>query len=161
MKRVMIDIETLGTDKDSAILSIGACSNAGDEFEMYPKIIGKINPSTVLWWFGQCEDGRLAQVKAERVRLTDCLKELKLWCLDINPDEYWANGVTFDFNILDNWYFRSHMTPPWRHSQIRDYRTVSRMFGLPALNNNHTALGDALNQMQRLEEYNDPRIPCD
>src|SRR5579872_6912418 len=126
MKRVMVDIETLSTHKDAAVLSIGVAmfdddqviDTAGWSIDM-KKITGHINPATVQWWMQQSENAKSYS-----------------FCGDLSPDsvatflqsylqtadEVWANDPDFDMIILQNWWERT-ASVPWPVS-FRKYRSV-------------------------------------
>lgn len=133
MKRVMLDIETLSTDKHAAVLSIGAAVfdpingvTRTDGWAMrMGDLTGHINPATVQWWMKQEEVVREFSFKGEfrpsevAIQLRDVLA---------NTDELWASDPDFDCVILQHWWERTLVVSgiPWPVS-FRKYRSCRTM----------------------------------
>jgi hypothetical protein len=167
MINIMIDIETLDTTPDAAILSIAAVA-----FDRYGNIAGKLHkytedcPSgsttksmdTVLWWMVQDEEARNLQAGAERNPLTNVLKDLSIFFESFDGQEIavWGNGAAFDNVILRRAYERNGLKAPWSYRQDRCYRTLAKLFpGVKAqefAGTKHDALSDAMNQAKHLWE---------
>lgn len=159
----MIDIETVGTGPEACILTIAA--QAFDPFargyyqqHYYARVDIDSQPNrnieqgTIDWWATQpamakneafAEDGRIP--------LTQALQELGrlIW----HSRRIWANGPTFDMNILEHAYKSYDMPLPWKYYVVRDARTV---YGLvPNLNKypaSHHALEDCRRQIDLLHD---------
>jgi hypothetical protein len=128
-QHVMIDIETIGTEDRAPILSIGAVyfdpretDNLGQEFYVNVDLHEQIDdayrmPSgkTIKWWFAQSSMARAALFQDE-VAVEEALKSFNEF-LQYDHHEGstylpgphhavvgWANGVSFDFNILKSLY---------------------------------------------------------
>lgn len=161
-KHIMIDIETLGLIPESVILSIGAVcfipSQTQVEEMFYvecdvrqPRVI---DTDTVKWWHKQSTP---MPIHGE-VPLRDALLKLYDFVhLNKNADneiEIWANGTDFDIAVLYNAYRQFDITPAWKYSSVRDYRTMSKMFPHiarpPEMPNKHNALNDAYWQTNHL-----------
>lgn len=171
MKNVMIDIETLSTRSDAAVLSIGLAAfddqGVTDTCEILidPKqIFGHIDVSTVSWWMKQSDAAR------QLVFSGDCPQHAA-WSRLISflgPigsfEEVWANGPQFDLKILQHWaeglversYAPQGIKLPWRYNQERDFRTfmaewrrqgvpVNDIIG-PRSGTAHSAVDDAASQ---------------
>ena len=136
---VMLDLETLGTSPDCVILSIGAIKFDPYTFkdphsEFYMKLnvdeqidMGRsIDESTIMWWSKQessiQED---AFSESDRKSIDFFVKELNRYCVAV--DDFWCQGPTFDFVILENLYRQLERPTPWQYWQIRDSRTVFKM----------------------------------
>lgn len=166
---LMIDLETLGTGNNSAILSIGAVEfdiTTGDSGRFfYQKIdlqtcldVGlNINGATFYWWLTQSEDARLELLK-DRHDLRRVLEEFSVF-ISNNETTYqvWGNGSTFDLTILGNAYDKLNMTVPWYFRDIRDVRTIVSF--APEIKENatfkgtaHKPLDDSLHQIKYLHE---------
>lgn len=159
MRHVMIDLETMGTRPDSAIVSVGAVrfdprlgqiSKRTFYRELDWEEQGrKIDPDTQSWWIKQSNEAQLALYGIEE--LSDALVELA----DYLPKDakVWGNGPTFDITMLENAYMQHNISIPWRFWNIRDCRTMKDLFewerggfGKNAAHVKHNALDDALAQ---------------
>lgn len=159
MKHVMLDLETLGTKPDCAILSIGAIKfspkGLGEKFyRVIENPTGSIEFKTVKWWMGQSEEARNAifysgepQVKILHDFLlwfykpTDTIEEILLWC----------HGAGFDAPILESAFVRNNINCPWKFHQVRCTRTLYMLSGIHPERNketHHNALEDAISQAQ-------------
>lgn len=135
MTKLMIDLETLSTRNDAAILSIGVAvfDNEkildSDGWAMSPKSIhGHIDIDTVFWWSKQDEASRGFSFTG---KLTDASVafNLKTFIAKHNPEEIWAKSPSFDSVILKSWWQRvseknvigDFPLPYWAE---RDYRTL-------------------------------------
>jgi hypothetical protein len=167
MINIMLDLETLDTAPDAAILSIAAVA-----FNRYGNIAGKFNAytedctsgdsttsmDTILWWMCQDGEARKLQVEAERNTLVHTLKELSVFFESFDGKEVavWGNGAAFDNVILRRAYERNGLKAPWSYRQDRCYRTLAKLFPhvpMPEfVGVKHDALADATNQARHLWE---------
>jgi hypothetical protein len=167
MINIMIDLETLDTTPDAAILSIAAVA-----FDRYGNIAGKLHrytedcPSgsatkstdTILWWMVQDEEARRLQAGAERAPLTRVLEEVSAFFGSFEGQEIavWGNGAAFDNVILRRAYERNGLEAPWLYRQDRCYRTLAKLFPCVKASEfagtKHDALADAMNQARHLWE---------
>lgn len=166
---VMHDIETLSTQNNPVLLSIGAVkfTRAGmvDRFE-----IG-INPAdcrryglhidadTVMWWMHDDRaDARKALVELGKIDLFAALDGYKMW-LEQTPrgdrGSMWANGATFDHVKLRSAFDACQIETPWHYREEECYRTITRRFpDVPFVRQgvHHGALDDSLSQAFHLVE---------
>jgi hypothetical protein len=160
---VMIDLETLATSTDAAILTIGAVKfdPFGSDIKepamtkLYLRVdldscdrIGLVtNDDTIEWWSKQ---DPAAQEEAfseqDRIDIVDAFEQLYKFCW--GAQRVWSNGSVFDIMICEHIFKKIGKATPWQFWQIRDVRT---MFDLginpkrpPVLK--HHALEDAWNQ---------------
>lgn len=160
MTAVMLDLETMGNEPDSAIIAIGACefSSAGIGSVFYEVVDlassvhhgGVITPSTVLWWMDQSEQAR-AQIRRRGEHITTTLRNFAEW-LPAGA-EVWGNGAAFDNVILASAYRRLLLPVPWDFWNDRCYRTVKNRSAvrMPERTGTlHNALDDAINQAKHL-----------
>lgn len=144
LNHVMIDIETLGSDVDSLVLSLGGVRfdpYAENNDNMY-KMDGiaqpvyynlnieeqvatrSINKDTVAWWDTMTPQVREAAFdQTNAVEVEDFLRQLSEWCE--GASFYWSQG-SFDYVILEDLYKQYNMNPPWHFAEIMDARTISR-----------------------------------
>lgn len=157
----MIDIEGLATGPETTILTIAA-----QEFDpLHRDMFGReyyvrvdlesqegrtIEQGTIDWWAKQPAVIREeAFAEHDRVPLRDALSGLHslVW----HAKRVWAQGPTYDMNILEHAYKSLDMPLPWRYYSVRDSRTL---FGLcPSLERypaSHHALEDCRRQIKLL-----------
>lgn len=163
MNACMIDIETVGTDRDAAILTVAAQTfdplgrgyfdkfyYARVDLDSQPQ--RSIDQSTVDWWTRQPRASFDEAFNPEnRLPLQQVLEELTpiLW----QSDRIWANGSTFDMTILENAYRSYGMKLPWQYYSVRDARTVYSLY--PDLKKppvSHHALEDCRRQIVMLQD---------
>lgn len=158
----MMDLETLGTEAGSVILSIGAV-RFGDgvvteEFYQRVDLASAVkagltmDPATVLWWLGQGEAAR-AEILKPGEPLDLVLQDFQGWLGWDYRGELWGNGSDFD-NVLLEAAFKAVKRPvPWRWSKNRCYRTVKNLFPevkMVRSGTHHNALDDARDQARHL-----------
>jgi hypothetical protein len=160
---IMIDIETCGTGPEACILTIAAqCFNPLErhEFDDYRSYYARIDPGsqpdrrveqgTIEWWATQPKEAQEEAFGVDnRIPLQQALEELGklIW----QSKRFWANGPTFDANILEHAYKEADMNLPWKFFVVRDARTVYSL--CPNLNKypaSHHALEDCRRQIYLL-----------
>ena len=148
---IMLDLETLSSQRDAMIVSIGAVRfdldnftvaerGSDDEFYMIVNLEEKegyslrIDTATVKWWMQQDERAR-AVFKEQGDKLTTVLSEFNRFVRNNNlPHEaaentlIWGNGATFDNVILRHAYEACGMAYPVGYRNDMCYRTVRKMF---------------------------------
>jgi len=68
-------------------------------------------------------------------------------------DIIWANGPTYDMNILEHAYKSYGKSLPWRYYKIRDARTIYSLYpDLPKPPTSHHALEDCRRQIDMLQQ---------
>lgn len=159
--QIMLDIETLGKNPGSVIVSLGAVKfdHKGVGETYYTRIDPesciqaglKMDASTVIWWMQQNDSAR-REICQVGQGLTLALKEFSEWIGGTNP-EVWGNGATFDNVLVSEAYRICDMKRPWRYPDERCYRTVKNMFPSVPMQLSgaaHNALDDARNQAEHL-----------
>lgn len=136
MAAIMVDIETLGTSTDSVILSIGAVqfNENGIEKQFYVQVDPesctdyglRIDARTVMWWMDQNNEARKHLTSARGIDLGNALDDF-INAFDWKDKAVWANGIDFDFTILESAMKATGRTPPWAYWAKMDYRTVKNM----------------------------------
>lgn len=178
MQDVMIDLETMGSGPDAAIVEIGAVffdprtGELGDKFSVGVDLAssvetgGRVDAGTVMWWMrpdqADARDAMLARRNnIIHVALTWFSDFLKLAGKGGVP-RVWGNGASFDCVILRGSYERAGVKVPWDWWNDRDVRTVvdmgRRLLGfdpkkdLPFDGVKHSALDDAIHQARYVSE---------
>jgi exodeoxyribonuclease VIII len=163
MADLMIDIEGLGTGPDTTILTIAAQSfdplGAGyHERHYYARITlesqenRSIQQDTIDWWASQPDVAREeAFAETGRIPLYQALDELAkfIWQSKL----IWANGPTYDMNIIEHAYKSYNKPLPWKFFVVRDARTVYSLWpDLPKPPTSHHALEDCKRQIDMLQQ---------
>lgn len=151
--KVMIDIETLSTEHNAVVLSIGAVKFTEEEVtedKFYVELDQDVQTdglnrdvkqSTLDWWQEQVNDPPNGTVIPQ-----DAIEMLKDFCKDC--EEFWFRGPTFDAVILENLASNVGRSIPWKFWQIRDARTFDSL-QMPRHDKkkvSHNALEDAIEQ---------------
>ncbi|WAR44204.1 3'-5' exonuclease [Methylomonas rapida] len=165
MNDIMIDLETLSTRHDAAILSIGLClfdittGKIGQSYQTKINMedvtwFGHISADTVEWWLKQPKEAQARLLDGEKIYLAEALNRLSAWSRMAH--NIWSNGASFDLVILRSAYERHGLTTPWHYWQERDTRTLvdiaKRITGIDAKKETpfdgtqHDALSDAIHQ---------------
>jgi hypothetical protein len=180
---VMLDLETLSTRSDAAVLSIGAVKFDLEKVRMpvewlnepppsiaIPGIIlprtgecfytcvrdpgGHTDLDTVLWWLQQGEDARQSQVNSARVPDSLLAGMLTAFRDWIGDCPVWGNGASFDNTIMRGLFHRCGVEC-WNPWQDRCYRTWKQ--GKPKMESRsgvyHNALADAYSQAAHMVQH--------
>lgn len=163
MTDCMIDLETVGTAKDACVLTIAAqifdpLGNGHNNRYYYVRVDidsqpeRSVDQSTIEWWTRQPQESFQEAFNPDnRVTLKTALEQLTpmLW----QSQRIWANGITFDINILEDAYKSYQMPLPWQYHRVRDARTIyalhPELVKPPA---SHHALEDCRRQIELLQK---------
>mgnify|MGYP001599409439 CR=1 FL=1 len=151
-QHIMIDLETMSTTPNAAIVQIGAVlfdplgppipiPNGG--LSDYPgyfwnvdlgscqKVGLGIDGDTVRWWLEQPKEAQQALLDPDPISLATALTALShvVWWPDgseVGWDDcrMWSHGSTFDCVILDQAYRAVGKRTPWHFRNVRDTRTL-------------------------------------
>lgn len=160
---IMIDLETLATSPNAAVLTIGAVrfDPFGNDIEMpsceklYIKVdldscdelSLEVNDDTIAWWGQQSKEAQDEAFSAEgRIHIREAFDKLYKFCW--GAKRVWSHGASFDTVICENIFRKLNKACPWSFWQVRCTRTLFDI-GLdphrpPVLK--HHALEDAWNQ---------------
>lgn len=155
---VMVDLETLSSREDAAIVSIGAVrfdlenfrvADAGTNFpfsslsaERQPRwtnfyevvdISGldeqfRVDGDTIKWWMGQSDEARAVFSGGQHKSMRHVLENLQYFIEDIPYTYMWGNGSTFDNMILRHAYRVCELVYPVDHKHDLCYRTIKTLF---------------------------------
>jgi len=158
---LMIDIEGLATGPDATILTIAAQSfdpfgTGYADRQYYARITLEsqenraIEDHTIEWWATQGAAMDEAFMEEGRIPLDQALDSL--YKIAWQHDIIWANGPTYDMNILEHAYKSYGKSLPWRYYKIRDARTIYSLYpDLPKPPTSHHALEDCRRQIEMLQ----------
>lgn len=175
---VMIDLETLSTHTNAAIIEIGAVEFNKETGEVGEKFNVIIEPSdwckndrhvdgeTIQWWFKQTNDARkrfvTKQKDIEYCTLKLALEKLRYFIMDcdtVDDDKdvvVWGNGSTMDITILESAYEYFDIEIPWKFWSVNDVRTIVDLNPIVKTETKfntgiqHSAVGDCLHQIKYL-----------
>lgn len=165
MTDYMVDIETLATTHDAAILSIGACSfnltGGGiiDSFECRITLRSNqeagrgICPETIEWWLSQSKEAQEALLLEPRMPLRQGLQEFMQF-VGMGKHTLWSNGPTFDEDILRHAFEQQGLKFPVHFSGSRCVRTTNALLKSHGIakpervGTHHNALSDAIYQAE-------------
>jgi DNA polymerase III epsilon subunit-like protein len=175
MMDVMLDLETMGTSAQAAIVAVGAvefdiaAQKIGESFyavvdlESSVKSGGVIDTSTVLWWLQQSDEARSAFAgKGEHIATV--LMRFAVWMASrASRDEVrvWGHGAAFDNVILASAYSRNQTMQPWQFWNDRCYRTIKAQhpqIKMQRTGTYHNAVDDAANQARHLIAILNPKV---
>lgn len=156
----MVDLETMGTSNDAAIVSIGAVAFTDDgemlgtyympvDLESSMENGGLVDASTILWWMKQSDVARGEFTAKPTVSIVDALLSFEEFWDDMAGENgvLWGNGATFDNVILGSAYSRIGLKTPWKFRNSLCYRTMKNQYPniLPDETDgiHHNALHDA------------------
>lgn len=163
--RVMLDLETMSTAANAAIVQIGACANDGrSDFQVNVDLASSmkagltIDPDTIKWWFAQSDEAR-ASVSRTGFTLDEALSSFSAWLrggkLGAIDCELWAFPAAFDVTILSSAYRAVGLKEPWHYRSPRCLRTLAAICPeVPRVTPTvaHDALADAKAQMKWAEQ---------
>ena len=167
MIHAMIDLETLSTNPDAVILTVGGVKfdplsqmkhwddmyfrvDVNEQTEMKRDVM----QDTVDWWSKQPKEiSDEAFSDNNRIGLQDMIKKINKFSVGV--DVFWCQGPLFDYAILQNIYKQLGHPVPWQYWQIRDSRTL---FSLVQRDLNekrqgiHNALEDSIFQARKVQK---------
>ena len=167
MIHAMIDLETLSTNPNAVILTVGGVkfdphTNMKPYHDMYFRVDvdsqtmqGRhVMDDTLDWWAKQSEDIREEALgDKDRIGLDNMIKTINKFSVGV--DVFWCQGPLFDYAILQNLYTQLGHPVPWQYWQIRDSRTL---FNLVPRDKNekrvglHNALSDCIFQAKKVQK---------
>jgi hypothetical protein len=141
----MFDVETLGKESNSVILSMAAIhfdpanpkpykeykdSAFFVKFEVEDQIKRldrKVGKSTMQWWAKQCDNVKAVSFKPNKfdVKFEDGYEQMRKWANTFNEPKswVWARG-NLDQLILDSFEEQLGIEPIWPFARWRDVRTA-------------------------------------
>lgn len=169
MNDCMIDLETLGTDPDSPVISLGACF-----FDIEKKVMGptfylamdideqlkrgrKPSGSTLKFWMGQADAAKIV-FKEQAKPTLEVLRTFIVWFKANGAKaKVWGNGSTFDISLMEDLFRMYGLDCPWLYYNVMDLRTFKRFVAkgakVPPPLIPHHALEDAKTQAQYVMEH--------
>uniref|UniRef100_UPI001BB36BDD exonuclease n=1 Tax=Escherichia coli TaxID=562 RepID=UPI001BB36BDD len=174
-----VDLETMGTNPDAPINSIGgkffdpATGEMGPEFSKAIDLEtsgGIIDRKTIKWWAKRSREAQSA-IFTDEIPLDDALLQLREFINENSGESFvqiWGNGANFDNVILRHSYERQGIPCPWRYYNDRDVRTIVELgnsigfdvrMAIPFEGVPHNALDDARHQAKQVSAIWQKLIP--
>lgn len=139
MLHAMIDIETLGTEPDCVVLSVGAvkfdpftANEPHDRTLWRPAVEAQMSAnrsvldSTLEWWAKQPKHIQDEAFNEDgRIPLQQFFGELNKYLVGV--DKIWCQGPQFDMVILEDLFKQFEHHRNWAFWQIQDCRTIFNM----------------------------------
>jgi hypothetical protein len=149
----IFDVETLGKESNSVILSMAAIYFDPDKTPSYKEMYDsaffvkfdvvdqmkrldrKVGKTTMQWWAKQCENVKIKSFKpnpAIDVKFEDGYEAMRQWAASKNDDKcyVWARG-NLDQLVLDSFEEQLELKPIWPFGRWRDVRTaVDFLYGV-------------------------------
>lgn len=179
MTHIMVDLETLSTRTNAAIIAIGAV-----KFDVERRVYDKfyravalpcdlrledllldvdddwdgfhVSADTVLWWTKQDKAARAVFTDPAAVPVQEALLMFANWATRnaaAKTIKLWGNGAAFDNAILSTAYDLCRMIQPWMFYNDRCYRTIKAQHPdvpLARIGTYHNAVNDAESQAAHL-----------
>ncbi|EET9516954.1 3'-5' exoribonuclease [Escherichia coli] len=174
-----VDLETMGTNPDAPINSIGgkffdpATGEMGPEFSKAIDLEtsgGIIDRKTIKWWAKRSREAQSA-IFTDEISLDVALR-LFIEFIEKNSGgrfvQVWGNGANFDNVILRRSYERQGIPYPWLYYNDRDVRTIVELgnaigfdvrMAIPFEGVPHNALDDARHQAKQVSAIWQKLIP--
>jgi len=169
MNHIMLDFETLGTQPNAVVVSLGAVIFGLDGIKKEGYWVFDINHQikrgrsvtgdTIAWWISQSANAKVtfSEINQKGIMLDEFIPALGHFCSGFSQLRAWGNGANFDISIIEHIYASMGHKLPWLYYNTRCYRTMKSCFGIEAGGQfkgvKHNALDDAKNQANYLIEY--------
>jgi len=167
---LMIDLETLSTEPNAAILSIAAKpflhSEPRETFYMRldPLQYDAYSPAysvcqdTINWWDKQHPAAR-REVFGGTESILTAMTAFSFYCISLDAQIIpWSKGSDFDLPILANAFDQCNIPIPWKYDDHRCFRTLDKLMSKnwptePFKGTKHSALDDAIHQAELAQKY--------
>ena len=161
---IMIDIESLDTTPDCAILTIGAVrfdprgSGVVERLELRPTLEDqtdiynrRISDDTLRWWSEQ-DPSAIEEAMGDNGRrpFKECMETLYKFCW--NRRAVWSNGAPFDLVVMEHAWRQTSDKPnpiPWAFWTMRDTRTLWEIAGVKLQSDGHVTSHKAVEDAER------------
>lgn len=161
-KMVMIDLETLSTEHNACITSIGAVEFTNTKIlssfkvnvspESCKEVGLHISKDTVEWWSKQSKEAIQAW-RTDPRSIHEALSMFEEWYGNKSMWT-WGFGANFDIIIMESAFTAVGKKEPWKYTDVMCLRTLRNMTGqdIPRMEGvHHDALADATNQAKYLQ----------
>jgi exodeoxyribonuclease VIII len=164
---IMVDLETMSTANNAAIVSIGAtvidfivADRKKESFYCNVNLADCIKQGlvvdgdTTMWWLSQSKEAIAALTAPPPISLALALTQFKSWSDTFGGTiKLWGNGAGFDNTILRSAYEAVNIRCPFEFYNDRCYRTLKNIYPdvkMQRQGTHHNALDDARSQTAHL-----------
>lgn len=162
MSKMMFDLETMSTNPNAAIASIGAVifdEKLGITDRFYTNVSLKsckdvglhFSDDTIQWWKQQKPEV-MATLMVDPVPVSEAILGLFDFYKSHKCVEVFSWGANFDFPVISSAAFACGLgKEPWKYYNVRCARTLAALFGMKIERNedlHHNAMQDAEDQAQ-------------
>ncbi|MDX8383183.1 MAG: 3'-5' exonuclease [Ghiorsea sp.] len=162
----MVDLETLSTQCDATLISIGAVMFDPEEHKFGRQFYSPISTvsckelglhvdkNTINWWMKQTKDAQRALIEAKttKVSITDALVGFSNFLSENKSKYIWCRGANFDAPILSTIYKKLGIVEPFKFYDVLCHRTYTTLSEYPRMPfkcpTPHHALDDAKLQVE-------------
>jgi exodeoxyribonuclease VIII len=165
----MVDIETMGTVPNGAIVAVGAVAFDAEKvyesndngwwytvisLEENEKLGRKFSASTIKWWLQQSDIARESILSPDDDELRIALNGLGNFIRTNTRGKrgVWANGVSFDLAILRHAYAQLSIPIPWHYRQECCMRSIRHLLS-------YVSEGCGLGWRVQNNELTKPEVP--
>jgi hypothetical protein len=115
-----------------------------------------ISKETLDFWKKQSPEA-ISAWKDSSIGLKEALDSFDEFLGDTKHTQMYANGIGFDYSILQSSYFAIGRNEPWKYYNLMDMRTIFKLAKLdfknyPKVGVHHSAIDDCLTQIKALKE---------
>lgn len=162
MRKIMLDLETLGNETNKVICQIGACEfdletgEIGKTFkvnvdaESHAREGGKLDARTVYWWLSQDKAAINSIIADPKLPIREAFAQLNEFLKDAK--QIWSHS-TFDFVTIQDTYKLLNIDPLFKYRSARDIRTLMSLANITINKTeregtHHDALDDCIHQVK-------------
>jgi DNA polymerase III epsilon subunit-like protein len=169
MKNIMIDLETMSTEPNAAILSIGAVVMDFESKELREEFYTNVTLSSCIhmgmhrsestkdWWAKDENKAARDALTKDAAPIDKAIDMFLAWCARLSVQQNdivpWSNGAAFDLPIIEHAIKACNKIVPWPFYHQSCFRTMKRLFHsirVPRTGIKHNALDDAKTQARHL-----------
>lgn len=134
MPELMIDIETLSTEPNAVVCTVGLAIFDDDKIlKSYHFVLDwakqmeqgrHVDPDTLKWWLSQSSAAQKSLTCEPNNDIVALLTDIQR----IGASAVWANSPTFDLVILRDFFASKGLDTPWKFWRERDVRTIKGLY---------------------------------
>lgn len=129
---IVVDLETLGIQPGSVILSIAAVTDGAsfvDTISLADSIRHRftVDAATLKWWQEQPEE-LYTKITSGTATVLKTLLLFSNWLSHYPNYRIWGNGANFDITLLEVAFRKVGAEIPWKYWQVMCYRTLKNLY---------------------------------
>lgn len=132
IRDIVVDLETLGIQPGSVILSIAAVTDDAsfvDTISLADSIRHRftVDADTLKWWQEQPEELYI-KMTSGTAPVVKTLIQFSNWLSNYSDYRIWGNGANFDITLLEVAFRKVGVEIPWKYWQVMCYRTLKNLY---------------------------------